>query len=525
MISSREFSGLGRMSSVQEGMTAGGKGETIVTPHQNFILERIREIQESGESGFLSLEKGGQVIVAQFRDGLINAVSTNITKHQLGQYMILHDYLDEKEMEELVKESRKQKALLGETAVSKTVLDEAELVEVVQMQAVQALTHAIRADFDVSDFKRTVPPALYTPARMDHTHLLLELARNNLQPFKLNPAMLISLRNGKPLPPLPWYPAEMSVLSELKAPKTIHELVVSTGLEYPRLSKILFVLDSLNLIGLVESSPSETTALVRRDGFPFESLVPEIRRTGLSDKLESVRDANSFISEQFKALKVHISEAAATRDLKVIAVTSPDAQDGKSLVCTNLAVSFARDSNRKVILLDCDFRNPNVHRLLGITADPGLQGYLEDDSLQSYCYMRRLDKLFILTAGGISPNPVELLSLDKMRSLIAYLKIEFDTIIIDAPPLGPISDTQIISSMSDGLLMVIRSGKTSYRSMDAGIRKLDRGKLLGVVFNDVKPMLFNTQYDYRYYRYGKTGKYPYGQKHVSHHRPKTYLEK
>jgi capsular exopolysaccharide synthesis family protein len=495
------------------------------TPHRNLILERVREIQESGDSGFLSLEKGGQTVVVQFRDGLINAVSTNIKKHQLGQYLVMRDYLDEKELGALVEESRKQKALLGETAVSKTLLEDAELVEVIQTQAVQALTHAIKSDFEVNNFNRTVPPAIYMPGRMDHTHLLLELARNNLQPFKLNPAMLITLRNGKPIPPLPWYPAELSVLSELKAPKTIHELAVATGLEYPRLSKILFVLDSLNLIGHVESAPSETTALVRRDGFPYESLVPEIRRTGLSDKLESVRDENSFVSEQFKTLKVYLNEASASRGVKVITVTSPDSRDGKSLICTNLAVSLSHDAKRKVILLDCDFRNPHIHKFLGITNEPGLQGYLEDDSLQSYCYMRRLDKLYILTAGGVASNPVELLSLDKMSSLIAYLKIEFDTIIIDSPPLGPISDSQILSGISDALLLVIRSGKTSYRSLEAGLRKLDRSKLLGMVFNDVKPMLFNTHYNYRYYQYGKPGQYPYGQHRKTHHRPKTYFEK
>lgn len=495
-----------------------------MTPHQSPVLIRIRQIQESGESGFLSLERGGQAITVHFREGLINAVSTSITQHQLGQYLARSGYLEDKEIDHLVQESRRQKTLLGETAVSKTMLNDAELIELVQAQAAQVLAHAIKCNFEVNAFTRTTPPSIFMPARIDHTHLLLELARNNLRPFKLDPAMLITLRNGQPLPPLPWYPAELSVLSELKTAKTIHELAVATGLEYPRLSKILFVLDSLNLIGLVESAPSETTALVRRDGFPYESLVPEIRRTGLSDKLETIHDENSFISEQFKTLKVRLNEPSLGREVKVITVTSPDTQDGKSLICANLAASFARDPGRKVILLDCDFRNPSVHKYLGITAEPGLQGYLEADYLQSYCYMRRLDKMYVLTAGGIAPNPVELLSLEKMRSLIAYLKIEFDMIIMDSPPLGPISDAQILTGMSDGLLLVVRSGKTTYRSIEAGLKNLDRSKLLGVVFNDVKPVMFNTQYNYKYYHYGSDGHYPYGQRRPPRPRLKTYLE-
>jgi capsular exopolysaccharide synthesis family protein len=487
-------------------------------------LERIRQIQESGESGFLTLEKGGQAIKVIFREGLINAVSTNMSQHQIGQYLAKRGYVEEKEIDGLVQESRRHKALLGETAVSKTMLDDAELVELVQAQAAQVLAHAIKFNFEVDAFTRTPPPSMFVPARIDHTHLLLELARNNLRPFKLNPAMLITLRNGKTLPPLPWYPAELSVLSELKAPKTIHELAVATGLEYPRLSKILCVLDSLDLLGLVESAPTETTALVRREGFPYEALVPEIRRTGVSDKLETIRDEDSFISEQFKTLKVRLNEPSLGREVKVITVSSPDTKDGKSLICANLAASFALDPGRKVILLDCDFRNPSLHKYLGITAEPGLQGYLEADYLQSYCYMRRLDKLYVLTAGGIAPNPVELLSLDRMRSLIAYLKVEFDTVVIDSPPLGPISDTQILTAMSDGLLLVVRSGRTSYRSIEAGFKNMDRSKLLGVIFNDVKPVMFNTQYDYKYYYYGRHGQYPYGQRRPPRPRLKTYLE-
>ena len=98
-----------------------------------------------------------------------------------------------------------------------------------------------------------------------------------------------------------------------------------------------------------------------------------------------------------------------------------------------------------------------------------------------------------MTAGGIADNPIELLSHERMKKLLDYLRTEFDTIILDSPPLVPISDAHILTALSDGLILVVRCGRTTYAGMEKAFRNLDRNKLIGVVLNDVKPMLFNTQ--------------------------------
>ena len=116
--------------------------------------------------------------------------------------------------------------------------------------------------------------------------------------------------------------------------------------------------------------------------------------------------------------------------------------------------------------------------------------------------MRRLENLYFLTAGGVAPNPVEILSMHKMRELVDRLKKDFDTIILDAPPYSPIADARVVTGLSDGLIMVIRRGETAYSSADRTFKVLDRNKLLGVVFNAVKPMLFNAASDFSYYSYG-----------------------
>ena len=240
--------------------------------------------------------------------------------------------------------------------------------------------------------------------------------------------------------------------------------------------------------------------------------------------MEVLKNEFSFVSEQFKALKVRINESQAERAIQTIAISSARPQDGKSLVAVNLAFCLAQDLDRRVILVDGDLRNPTVNRYLGVSVEPGLSGYLENGHLQPYCYMRRFKNLYIMTAGGVCTNPVELLSQDKMRELIQYLKTEFDTIIFDAPPFAPIPDARIIMGVSDGLVLVVRRGKTPFSAIEKAFKVLDRKKLLGIVFNDVKPMLLHTHYDHGYYRYGKQGAYPYYGTRKPRSRSKNYLE-
>ena len=491
-------------------------------PNPDELLDRICRIQKDGETGSLLLEKGEKEIKVYFREGLISAAATNVAQLQLGRFLSKLAHVDDSDVDLVLKEARRRRIPVGKAAVRRKLLEGTELEGLVREQIVQALAHALDNDFEIRSFKHT-SDSFFMPARLDLNRLLLELARVNLQPFNLEPSRRIALTNGKGCSGLPWYPQDLSVLNELTLPRTIQELAAATGLDYTRLGKVLCVFNSLHLISLVENTPSDETALVIRESFPFERLTPEIRKAGLSDKLETLLNESSFVSEQFKTLKVRLSEASSDRPLRVITVSSPHTQDGKSLISVNLAASCSRDPGRRIIIVDCDLRNPSLHQFLGTSLEPGLLGYLEGDYLQPYCYMRRCERLYFLTAGGVAPNPVELLSLEKMQKLIQYLKIEFDTIILDSPPFAPISDAQLLTSLSDGLILVVRCGRTSYSSIEKAFRNLDRNKLVGVVLNDVKPMMFNTQYDYKYYHYKSRDRYPYGKRKLAPH-PKTYLE-
>jgi len=299
------------------------------------------------------------------------------------------------------------------------------------------------------------------------------------------------------------------------------------------LKRILGVLDRLGILETPDGvraagstilvGLSGKTALVRQSAFPFDRLVPVVTNAVIGEKLEVIRNPSSFISEQFKTLKVRIREDSETPP-RVVTISSPDQQDGKSLISANLALAVSMEPGRRTLIVDCDLRNPTLNKHLGVGREPGLIQYLSNGDISPYCYMRRFGNLFFLTSGGISENPIELLSLRKMKELIENLKQDFDTVILDAPPFSPIADARIVSGLSDGLIMVIRRGKTSHGSVENAFKILDQSKLLGVVFNDVKPMLFNTYFNRGYYHYGVDSRYLYSGSRKAGTTPKNYLE-
>jgi len=316
---------------------------------------------------------------------------------------------------------------------------------------------------------------------------------------------------------------ELSVLAELKVPATFARLLSSTGLQAGKLKRVLAVLDRLGVIELLKVSeasmtaPSQDGALTTASEFVFQHLIPVVTNDVLDEKITVARTHFSFTSEQFKSLKVQIGQASAAVPLKVLTVSSPDPQDGKSFVSANLAFSFAMDPGRRVIIVDCDLRKPSLQNYLGVSSDPGLLQYVTDGSTNPYCYVRRIENLYFLTAGGVATNPIEVLSMNKVRQLIERLKRDFDTVILDSPPYSPIADARIVTALSDGLLIVLRRGKTSYSSTDLAFKSIDRNKLLGVVFNDVQPILANSDANLGYYSYDT-------KKQISSTRSKNYLE-
>ena len=469
------------------------------------VFDEIRYACDEKRTGVLALHAAnGKRVEIFFREGLIEAVTSNLNARRIGDYLVKDGYLDVQDVNSVQSEASRHKITFGEAAVKKQLLRQADISAAVRSQAIDLVEYVLRNDFSVDSFTGSLR-SYHAPARLSFSNILLELCRNNAAPLETVPETRFILSNSSDLSTFPWYPQELSILAELKVPRTVEELANRTSISETKVKRILGVLESLSVLDIVQAgdSISPSTALTSTEEFAFLDLIPVVTNAVLHEKLEVARNESSFTSEQFKNLKVQIRQANPQGPIKVITVSSPDAEDGKSLVAANLAFSFALDPGRRVAVVDCDLRNPALEKYLGVPTEPGLLQYLGNGHLSPYCYVRRLENLYFLTAGGSAPSPIEILSMRKMKDLIERLKKDFDTIILDAPPYSPISDARIVTGLSDALLMVVRCGKTSYSSIDQAFAAIDRNKFLGVVFNDVKPMLLHSYQKYDHYQYGQ----------------------
>ena len=467
----------------------------------NSILEYIRNIQEEKKTGCLNVAHREQAIRIYVLDGSISAISSNIEGDRLGQHLVRAGFIDSTELQKLLKRSAQTKAALGETAVQQKILNPAELTQLLHRQALQVFQRCLENGFQIDSFEAGSYPSSF-PGQVDLAWLLLERARHTCGPNGDFDEAIV-LRKKEDLSRVPWSPEEIAVLGQLTIPRTLSELVLKSGIGELSVRKIVNVLRQLDLIETVNEASGDGDALEPGQSFPWERLTPLVKNPLQSDKLEILKNESSFISEQFKSLKVRINELRISRKIQVINITSSDVEDGKSLVSANAAFCFSNDPGRRTVLVDCDLRVPTAQKYLGIPLEPGVLTYLKDTRLSPYCCVRRVGNLYVMTAGGVADNPVELLTLNRMRRLINYLKGEFETIILDSPPVQPIPDGRILSSLADGTVMVIRRGKTAYSSVERALKCLDPKKLLGVVFNDVKPLMFHTYYNYKYYHYGR----------------------
>ncbi|MCE7857960.1 MAG: polysaccharide biosynthesis tyrosine autokinase, partial [Ignavibacteria bacterium CHB3] len=167
---------------------------------------------------------------------------------------------------------------------------------------------------------------------------------------------------------------------------------------------------------------------------------------------------DSIPSEAFRALRTRIQFSRInTESLKTILITSSAPQEGKTTIAVNLAGSFAH-SKKKVLLIDCDLRKPSVHKLFEKEKVPGLIDYLVGSvKLEEVLMKSKIQNLSFISSGTIPPNPAEMLDSQEMRNFLKQLREKFDLIILDSPPIIAVTDSEILTSMVDGTLLVVSS--------------------------------------------------------------------
>ena len=207
---------------------------------------------------------------------------------------------------------------------------------------------------------------------------------------------------------------------------------------------------------------------------------------GQSD-LVLLREPWSQVAEAFRSLRTAVLFTARGAPPKVIVVTSAVAAEGKTVGSLNLATALAEAGSR-VLLLEADLRHPRCHRTLGIDAARGLASVLAgQEELESVIHSLEAPRLSFIPAGAVPPNPAELVSSARMREIVASLRSRYDFVIIDTPPVLPVTDAVVLAREADAVVLVVRGhGTPSGLVREARDRLLMTGApLLGVVVNDV----------------------------------------
>jgi exopolysaccharide/PEP-CTERM locus tyrosine autokinase len=223
-------------------------------------------------------------------------------------------------------------------------------------------------------------------------------------------------------------------------------------------------------------------------------------------KLVVLTAPESIEAENFKILKGQIFFPKDGPRPRTIMITSAFPGEGKSFVAANLAASIAQGVNEYALLVDCDFRRPRIHKILGCSNKEGLQQYLTGKkALQELLIKTRIDKLSVLTAGIPSFKPSELLASSMMEELFEEFKERYDDryVIVDTAPSHVISEVNILAKYVDGVIFVVMAGKTPREIIHKSIEALGKEKVLGIIFNGYQKAY--KSYDRYYKNYYKKG--------------------
>jgi capsular exopolysaccharide synthesis family protein len=209
---------------------------------------------------------------------------------------------------------------------------------------------------------------------------------------------------------------------------------------------------------------------------PF-SATPESR-------LVSVFDQETAAAEAFRLLGVRLRDLSRTRTLKRILITSTIPQEGKTTIAANLAITLARSTKQKVLIVEGDIRRPALSEMLSLRGCPGVCEWLRgEEKLLNCVYQLEGTGIWVMPAGSSPQNPLEVLQSVKLNALMAQLTEWFDTVVIDSPPVLPLADTSVWMRLADGVVLVARQGVTERKQLKKGLEAIEPQKMIGALVN------------------------------------------
>ncbi len=268
----------------------------------------------------------------------------------------------------------------------------------------------------------------------------------------------------------------------------------------------------------LDDSIKSAQDLETRLGLAVLGIVPEVR--GYRDKADTIallnhEEPKSAVAEAYRSFRTALSFSTATGAPKVLHFTSASAGEGKTTSAVSAAIAFTQ-TGKQVLLLDCDLRNPSLHKELNLSNEVGLTNYLAGDHTPAQIVQRTQVKgLWTITTGPIPPNPAELISGGKMLDLLDQGEERFDMVIVDSPPVLGLADSLILANMSRTTVLVVDSGVTRRGAVEGALKRLRgaQANILGAVLTKYgqggSGYGYDYNYSYNYYRYeGEEGEQP-----------------
>lgn len=225
------------------------------------------------------------------------------------------------------------------------------------------------------------------------------------------------------------------------------------------------------------------------------------------EKIISFLDPRSPYAEAFRTLRTNLSFSGVDKPYRTILITSTFPSEGKSSTAANLGVVMAQ-AGQRVVILDCDLRKPTQHKKFNLTSTLGVTNIVVADmELAKVAQPTEIENLHVVTSGPIPPNPSELVGSKKMAALISTAGEAYDIVLVDSPPVVTVTDASLLSTMVDGVLLVVKTASTKIEMVQESKSLLERvnAKIIGVILNHVDANGSNYYYQYYYY-YGEKDK-------------------
>lgn len=243
--------------------------------------------------------------------------------------------------------------------------------------------------------------------------------------------------------------------------------------------------------------PPQEAKKTRRPSKRQKASGPGISAEKLAARLVTLADSTNEASEAYRTLRTNLIYSSVDTPPKVIVLTSPGPGEGKSTSCANLGVVLSQ-AGKSVLIVDCDFRKPVMHKFFGLRNLAGLVDVLVGERTVQEVAKEPVEGLSLIPVGPVPPNPSELLGTQRFATFVSDVRPQFDYVLVDAPPLGVVTDPAILASQSDGVLLVLDAQNTRKASVRQAMRSLEAvgANVLGTVMNNVTASNAGYYHDY-----------------------------